>query len=903
LLLIERGPAGARWRPALAWAVGNPRPHIILFTGRANTTGVPGIVLKRLSPEALIEATQPQPLAGAIKRRVEAAARSSEGIPGRFVRLLFGWKEGVPGGHGTVAFRLPRGGAARSKAAERSPAYGDGQLARRMNMAIERLGEGRRASGDRLLRQAVGGYSRRQDWSQALRGQLILAQSLLKRGRPHDAQEVLAEGKECAAQAGESGQDGVLLEFALLSGIACTDLARLEEAETILHTAVAAAGDGVSASAKASSRLALARCLFWRGQFPDAERALSGIDLQLLADPALVAFDVAASRIAVGRGALAESIARATAALDRARRTGEPSLVADAACAAAFAHLSVGDRPGVQDDLKTCVQAARASHDPLRALRARLIDAESARRTGQSAPGSALLARIRRLSGPRLPVTIGARCALLGDLLASAPPAEAVKRHVASTGLGALALFAPTFAAGDTPISRQALDDVMEVLRCCQKAEDEEEVLREVCSQLRTSFRAVSVAFFAPERLAAPVVADGSRIEIGIAERVSAARQPIVPHLIDGRIEGGAPVVYGGDTIGALVARWHLAGALDTARASTSLALAATAAAPALAAVLLRRANQGEGDDLVGVGTALADIRRAVERAAAAPFAVLVTGESGSGKELVARALHRRSPRRTRPFCTLNCAALPDDLVEAELFGHSRGAFTGAVAERPGVFEEAHTGTLFLDEVGELSLRAQAKLLRVIQEGELRRIGENMARRVDVRIVSATNRDLKGEAAAGRFRLDLLYRLDVIRIGLPPLRERRQDVAALAERFWREATEQMGSRATLAASTIAALARYDWPGNVRELQNVLAALAVRSPKRGVIPPTALPPAFHEGDAARSWRLDAARRTFEEQFVRAALVRSGGTRSRAAGELGVTRQGLSKLMRRLGISEG
>ena len=159
------------------------------------------------------------------------------------------------------------------------------------------------------------------------------------------------------------------------------------------------------------------------------------------------------------------------------------------------------------------------------------------------------------------------------------------------------------------------------------------------------------------------------------------------------------------------------------------------------------------------------------------------------------------------------------------------------------MFEEAHGGTLFLDEIGELSLRAQAKVLRVIQEGELRRIGENASRRVDVRIVAATNRQLHAEVEAGRFRLDLLYRLDVIRITLPPLRERREDIALLAEHFWRDATERVGSRAALSAATIAALARYDWPGNVRELQNVLAALAVRSPKRGVVPPTALPPAF------------------------------------------------------------
>src|SRR4029079_11490015 len=224
-----------------------------------------------------------------------------------------------------------------------------------------------------------------------------------------------------------------------------------------------------------------------------------------------------------------------------------------------------------------------------------------------------------------------------------------------------------------------------------------------------------------------------------------------------------------------------------------------------------------------GVTAAMLELRKAVDRAAAAPYPVLVDGESGSGKELVARAIHRGSLRRSRTFCSLNCAALPDDLVEAELFGHARGAFTGAIAERVGVFEEAHTGTLFLDEVGELSPRAQAKVLRVIQEGELRRIGENTSRRVDVRIVSATNRELRAETAAGRFRLDLLYRLDVLRVGGPPLRDRREDIPILTEHIWREAAARCGSRATLGPPVVTALAKYDWPGNVRELQNVLAA--------------------------------------------------------------------------------
>ena len=279
---------------------------------------------------------------------------------------------------------------------------------------------------------------------------------------------------------------------------------------------------------------------------------------------------------------------------------------------------------------------------------------------------------------------------------------------------------------------------------------------------------------------------------------------------------------------------------------------------------------------------------------------MLIEGESGSGKELVARALHRQSNRRDRPFCTVNCAALPDDLIESELFGHARGSFTGAVSDRLGVFEEAHTGTLLLDEVGELSQRAQAKLLRVIQEGELRRVGENVSRRVDVRLLTATNRDLRRDAESGRFRTDLLYRLDVVRILVPPLRERRDDIGVLAEHYWAEMTRRTGSRAVLSSATVAALVRYDWPGNVRELQNVLASLAVRVGRHGAVPPSALPPLFGAGAARTACRLDEARHTFDERFVRAALVRAGGRRGVAAAELGLSRQGLSKLMARLRI---
>ena len=442
--------------------------------------------------------------------------------------------------------------------------------------------------------------------------------------------------------------------------------------------------------------------------------------------------------------------------------------------------------------------------------------------------------------------------------------------------------------------------------RCCANArgaDDEEAALGRVCETAQRRLEAAAVAFYGMEgRLSVRLAGHGSKLDASVAERASVAGVPIAPHRMDDRVECAVPIRCGGLVVGVLAARWTIGRSPDSSRAVSVLTMAATAAAPLVQSMLAARARAAvpASHGLLGVSAAMNDIRRAAERAAAAPFAVLIEGESGSGKELVARAVHRGGTRRDRPFRTLNCAALPDDLVESELFGHARGAFTGAVAERVGVFEEAHTGTLLLDEVGELSPRAQAKLLRVIQEGELRRIGENLTRRIDVRIVAATNRDLRAEAAAGRFRLDLLYRLDVVRIAVPPLRERREDIPLLVDYFWREATDRVSSRATLSPATVSILARYEWPGNIRELQNVLAALAVRAGRRGVVGPAALPPQFVAAATGTACRLDAARRAFDERFVRAALVRTGGLRTQAAVELGISRQGLGKLMVRLGI---
>jgi transcriptional regulator with PAS, ATPase and Fis domain len=367
--------------------------------------------------------------------------------------------------------------------------------------------------------------------------------------------------------------------------------------------------------------------------------------------------------------------------------------------------------------------------------------------------------------------------------------------------------------------------------------------------------------------------------------------------------EVGVPVRVGSRLIAAIVAHWPM-DRPSPAHARELLELTAAVAAPRIETMRVTAREAATASmtipELVGSSAAIGEVRRAVSRAAAAPFSVLIEGESGSGKELVARALHQLSPRRERRFCDVNCAALPDDLFESELFGHTRGAFTGAVADRSGLIEEADGGTLFLDEVADLSPRAQAKLLRVLQQQDVRRVGATVSRKVDIRVVSAANRDMRKEVADGRFRQDLLYRLDVIRIRVPPLRERPEDVPLLADHLWQAAAARVGSRATLTHGVLTALARYHWPGNVRELQNVMAGLAVAAPARGQVRTNLLPPVIAGAAAPSTTRLADAREQFERRFIELALARAGGRRARAARELGLSRQGLLKMMARLGI---
>jgi two-component system response regulator PilR (NtrC family)/two-component system response regulator HydG len=276
---------------------------------------------------------------------------------------------------------------------------------------------------------------------------------------------------------------------------------------------------------------------------------------------------------------------------------------------------------------------------------------------------------------------------------------------------------------------------------------------------------------------------------------------------------------------------------------------------------------------------------------------VLVTGESGTGKELVAKSLHGSSPRKGRPFVPLNCAAIPDTLLDSELFGHKRGAFTDARADRAGLFVEADGGTLFLDEIAELSPALQAKLLRVLQEGEIRPLGASRAERVDVRVIAATNKDLEDRLKTGAFREDLYYRLNVVHIHLPPLRERAEDVLALSDHFLSACAERAGKEVRgLHESAKKALLSHSWPGNVRELENTIER-AVALCEGGVIHVEDLPPALRGRRAGEPDTLQAALAQgltlaeVEREFIQRVLTAEGGNKTRAAQRLGLDRKTL------------
>ncbi|MGH6613222.1 nitrogen regulation protein NR(I) [Sphingomonas sp.] len=335
---------------------------------------------------------------------------------------------------------------------------------------------------------------------------------------------------------------------------------------------------------------------------------------------------------------------------------------------------------------------------------------------------------------------------------------------------------------------------------------------------------------------------------------------------------------------------------------------------------------------LIGRSPAMQDVYRVIARVVSNDLTVLISGESGTGKELVARAIHDLGTRRRSPFVAINMAAIPRELIEAELFGHERGAFTGAQARSAGRFEQAAGGTLFLDEIGDMPMEAQTRLLRVLQSGEFTTVGGARTIRADVRIVAATNRDLAQLVGGGQFREDLFYRLNVVPVTLPALRARRQDVALLARHFLDKAAESGLPRKQLAPAAIVALENYDWPGNVRELENIMRRMAVLSRDeridadevRAMLGAAATAPTIFEGDpgieAAVRSRIERLAREepaaldngslydriigeVERPLIEAMLARHGQNQLRAARALGINRNTLRKRLDLLGIDPG
>jgi two-component system response regulator AtoC len=334
---------------------------------------------------------------------------------------------------------------------------------------------------------------------------------------------------------------------------------------------------------------------------------------------------------------------------------------------------------------------------------------------------------------------------------------------------------------------------------------------------------------------------------------------------------------------------------------------------------------------IIGQSAAMQDIYQVIEKVADSPSTVLLTGESGTGKELIARALHEHSSRRERAYIRVNCAAIPAELIESELFGYEKGAFTGAVTSKPGRFELAHGGTLFLDEISEIPVNMQVKLLRAIQESEFERVGGIKTLRVDVRLIAATNRDLPAEIAAGRFREDLYYRLNVVKLHVPPLRERKEDIPRLIEHFLQRFNARLRkSIRGLSPAVQEIIARYPWPGNIRELENVMERCAlfcdgdlvevadlppeIKLVANGNLAPGPLPHAHRDphalpdaadkvaiGDLKQAVRQAAER--VERELIQRTLAQTGGNVTHTARLLKISRKGLQTKMKELGLRSG
>lgn len=314
-------------------------------------------------------------------------------------------------------------------------------------------------------------------------------------------------------------------------------------------------------------------------------------------------------------------------------------------------------------------------------------------------------------------------------------------------------------------------------------------------------------------------------------------------------------------------------------------------------------------DNVIGRSAAMREIFHTVERVAPTRATVLLAGESGVGKDMIARAIHQHSPRKNKPFVKINCTALPENLMESELFGYEKGAFTGATVSKPGKFEQGDGGTVFLDEIGDVPANIQVKLLRILQERQFERLGSNVTRNVDVRIIAATNVDLREALEQGRFREDLYYRLNVVPINVPPLRDRKEDIPFLAMHFLQKHARDLGSVVTaISPAALDRLVQHSWPGNVRELENTIerslvlasnevlqpADIRIEAPRHNHNLPSQHAPLLPEGETLEHW---------EQMMIREALRRANGNKSQAARMLGLTRNAFRYRLSQMGLEGG
>ena len=865
-------------------------PHVCVITERSRAS-LPGVIhLDPLGMKAMVRMIYLDPEYGPSAQDVLEAARYSEGAPGRFLDRLAGdlfesRSQRVLVVHESQAryLRSPDEQTLALSSQER-PEVVDGQsmpgtkrsrigsaLWRASSRAAALEGRGRHLAAARLLTRAAGVLQSRLESSASANCWLQLAWMARTRGALERAHEYARQAVEVDSAA------HCQIRAGCLRAVCWTDAERFAEADGALRDLVTAASALGNPGLGNACRLALARLLLWRGQPEEAAsiaELLSDNPDHEIASQALALI----SRARLAAADLSGALRLARTALARLPATAPGRITALGHRVMAAALIEAGDLAQARMHIDNGLDAAASARLPLHTLRLRAILVHALRTCGGDVVQADRIARrLEHACGRNLPPLVER---FLRRELALQPAAGTEYRQsLQPTRSAPFESFLDTAHRAGSDI--EAIGGVLNA--ACEHVGASAAVViardRRICAAAGKPWR--------DRARADEALVSGQSIPF------DAERQPP---------EAAEPIRCAGELIGVIACRWIAGTTIDPTAASESLRAAGLSVAAHLRALLeeLPAPPPSVWGDLLGDSSLTSSLRDDIHRAARAPFPVLIEGESGSGKELVARAVHRLSSRHARRFCAINCAALSDELLEAELFGHTRGAFTGAMTERAGLFEEADGGTLFLDEVGELSGRAQAKLLRVLQEGEVRRVGENLPRRVDVRIVAATNRPLDREASNGRFRTDLRFRLDVLRIIVPPLRERVGDIALLAQHFWKQATERVGSHATLGSEALAALSRYDWPGNVRELQNAIAWMAVHAPRRGRVGASLLPAQLASTPLATGSSFELAREEFERRYVRAALAQAGGQRLVAARALGVSRQGLAKMLRRLRI---